>query len=174
MGSSEILQNILSFIVRSRNIKNVLEVGTFTGMSAIAFALFNKGCRVTTIEKFDEFANIAKKNIAHYGLSNRIKVIIGDAKDCILKLKNKYDLVFIDGDKEHYLDYFIYADKIVNRNGLIVIDDIFFHGDVFNTTPQTIRGKGVKKMLRALVEYKDRYTFTIIPISNGLLICEKK
>jgi len=169
MGSSIFLQDILNLLIRLTSASRVLEIGTFVGMSAISFAK-NNNVTVDTIEKYQSFADTARRNIQANNLDQRINVIVGDARDIMPTLQATYDLIFIDGDKEHYLDYFKMAAKKLSAKGLIIVDDIFFHGDVFNKKPLTSRGLGVKVLINYLKEVKTQFQYRIIPISNGVLI----
>jgi len=171
MGSSIILQSVLNFLIRAKGSKKVLEIGTFMGMSAIAFAK-EKDVTVDSIEKYQNFAELARRNIDNERLTNRVNVIVGDALNVMDKLQKKYDIIFIDGDKENYLTYFIKSIDLLEDSGLIIVDDIFFHGDAFNDQPKTTRGRGVKMLTAYLKCEKDRFRFTVLPISNGLLIAE--
>lgn len=172
MGSSIILQSILNFLIRSRKTKKILEIGTFMGMSAISMALNDCANKIDTIEKYESFAELAFKNIDAAGLTGKINVIVGDALQLLPDLKERYDLIFIDGDKENYDKYFENCISLLNQDGCIIVDDIFFHGDVFNEIPTTTRGAGVKRLISYLQEQKLKMCFTIIPISNGVLIAE--
>lgn len=168
MGSSLISQLFLSFIIKTHKVKKILEIGTFTGKTTTFFAKVSPNITIDTIEFYDSFANIAKKNFKSNKVADQINVMVGDAKFLIPKIKMKYDFIFIDGDKDNYLYYFQHAEKILSKNGIIIIDDIFFHGDVFNPIPKTSKGLGVKKILNYLVKNNKKYETTIIPISNGI------
>jgi len=168
MGSSLISQLFLSFIIKTNKVKKILEIGTFTGKTTTFFAKVNSNITIDTIEYYDSFANIAKKNFKSNKVADQINVMIGDAKLIIPKIKKKYDFIFIDGDKDNYLYYFQHAEKLLSKNGIIIIDDIFFHGDVFNQKPKSSKGLGVKKIINHLLKNKKKYETTIIPISNGI------
>lgn len=171
MGSSIILQAILSFFIRSRGGGRVLEIGTFMGMSAISFAK-EKDVIVDSIEKYQSFADVARVNIKGAGCGDRVNVIVGEALNILESVQKKYDIIFIDGDKENYLTYFQKSVALLNSSGVIIVDDIFFHGDVFNAKPKTARGMGVKMLTNYLKTQKETFRFTVLPISNGLLIAE--
>jgi caffeoyl-CoA O-methyltransferase/O-methyltransferase len=133
-----------------------------------------EGGRLTTIEKYDEFARIAAENIRNNGLSERIDIICGDAFDELPKLdpNQLFDFVFLDGNKERYLEYFKLLDPRLRPGGLMIVDDVLFQGDVLNDEPKTEKGIGVKRFLQA-VESADQYTKILLPISNGLMLMYK-
>jgi len=167
--------SFLQFIIRQKKVKNVLEVGTFLGVSAMFLAESvkkNKG-RVVTIEIGQEFVNYAQKNFKRNGHRN-IDVLHGDAKEIIKGLPIKdFQFLFIDGDKTHYLEIFLLLEKRVSKDCIIVFDDVIFNGDIFNDTPNTKHGLGVKNFL-AYLKKNDGWIKTLMPISNGMLLLEKK
>ena len=104
----------------------------------------------------------------------KIKVIEGDAKEKIKSIENKaFDLIYVDGDKGNYLDITKEAEKKISDKGLILIDDIFFHGDVFNKKPKTDKGLGCKKTINYYSNNINFYSY-ILPINNGLMVLKKK
>ena len=173
MGSGIILLEYLRHIICTNSYKKILEIGTFLGASSIEFGdeIKDSGT-VTTIEKFADFAEIARKNIENAKLKN-ITVINGDAIDVISSLiaeKNYYDFIFIDGDKSNYDHYLKESLNVLANRGTILVDDIFFHGDSLNVDPSTEKGVGAKNCLNiAKLLDKNIYRVIILPISNGLL-----
>ena len=176
MSSPPQCLNLLHLITDLSHSKKVLELGTFLGISAMSFASVSKKIKVTTLEKFEEFYLIAKKNIKNNGYERQIKVLHGDAKDTLPKIKNKFDLVFIDGDKENYLVYLKLALKNNTISGsVIVVDNIFFHGDVFNDKATHAKGIGAKKVLEYVRKNQKLFSsISIIPLYDGTLILKKK
>lgn len=176
MGSNPIMLRFLEVLALVRQPKQVLEIGTFLGISAMHIAMgLSYNSHVTTIEKYDHFATIARKNIADNGFDNRITVLEGDAFELIPQIcKNRtLDMVFLDGNKERYHEYFIMLAPYVSKGGLFITDDIFFHGDSLNIEPDTEKGKGVKQLL-STVRDDSNWRKVILPISNGLLIMVKE
>jgi caffeoyl-CoA O-methyltransferase len=165
----------LQLLLRQKEAKNVLEIGTFLGISAMYFAeaVSRMDGKVITIEKGDEFSGFAKNNFAKNNYHN-IELFTGDAKE-LIKTTNLTDIdfVFIDGDKIHYLEIFLLLAERVKDKCILVFDDAIFHGDIFNQYTKTDHGEGVKKLINYLKsEYK--WTKTLVPILNGILILEKK
>jgi len=176
MASSGLSLHILKFLINLTGAKRVLEIGAFIGVSAMSFAkaLPSEG-RVVTIEKFDHFAEIARRNFEANGLAEKINLIQGDAFEVLAEFSQSenFDFVFIDGDKERYADYLNCVEPMLSKGALVVIDDAFFHGDVFNDDHVTAKGAGVKKSLD-LARQKQGYQKMFLPVSNGILILRKE
>jgi len=120
---------IITEIIRKYNPKNILEVGTLYGYSAILMAaasdILHEDRKVVTIEIDRSIADIARKNVAAAGLSEKINVIVGDALEVIPKLDWKFDLLFLDAAKSEYLTYLKLAeDKVLKRGAVIVADNV--------------------------------------------------
>ncbi|MDC3109302.1 class I SAM-dependent methyltransferase [Alphaproteobacteria bacterium] len=175
MSSPPQCLNLLHLLTDLSKSKNILELGTFLGISAMSFALVSKKIKVTTLEKFVEFYQIAKENIKLNGFEKQINVIHGDAKISLINIKKKFDLIFIDGDKENYLLYLKLVLKNNTKSGsIIIVDNIFFHGDVFNSKSLHKKGKGAKKVLKFIEGNKKLFTsISIIPLYDGTLILKK-
>lgn len=173
MSVSPTQRSLLQFLIQASRSKTILEIGTFIGVSALYMAaVLPSGGRVITIEKFDRFADIAEKNFKQNGLSDKISLIRGDAIEQLEGLSFSIDFVFIDGDKERYLDYFKKVDLLLSPGGIVVVDDVFFHGDVLNNYPSSKKGRGVKKLLEHMAT-DHNYTRSLLPIDNGLLLLRK-
>jgi caffeoyl-CoA O-methyltransferase len=133
------------------------------------------GGKLTTIEKFDHFADICRRNFAANGLADRITIVEGDAFEALAKVPHGelFDLAFIDGNKERYADYFEILEPRVRSGGLILVDDVFFHGDVLNAEATTEKGEGCKRFM-ALAARRDNYVKLALPLCNGLMLLLKK
>lgn len=176
VGSNPAGLRLLSFLLVVSRARTVLEIGTFLGASAIHFArALPADGKVVTIEKFDHFAAIARRNIERNGLSGKIDVIEGDAIAAVDLLPDgqTFDLIFIDGDKGRYKDYFIKTERLLSPHGISVVDDCFFHGDALNAHPQTEKGQGVKNCLDYLAG-RDDLIKVPLPISNGILLITRR
>jgi caffeoyl-CoA O-methyltransferase len=173
MGSNLVLQSLLSFFAGFTNAKEILEIGTFTGASALALASGNKSAKITSIEKFREFAEVAKANFIQAKIEDRINLLIGDAQTIISDLPNLFDLIFIDGDKKNYKTLFDLSINKLSEKGLIIVDDVFFHGDVLNEHQSTEHAIGVLALLDHVKSQKLKYRYSILPISNGVLLLAK-
>lgn len=175
MASSPVSLGIMQWLIAATEAKRVLEIGAFIGVSALYFAeSLPADGKVVTLEKFDHFAEIARKNFALNGYSDKIELKLGDAHDVIPTLPRNelFDVVFIDGNKERYADYFHMVEPIVRSGGIIVVDDSFFHGDAINGTPKGEKGKGVREMLD-LAATLNGWRRILLPVSNGMLLLLK-
>ncbi len=176
MASNPISLKFLQFLIQIAGVKRILEIGAFIGVSALYFAkALPKDGQVVTIEKFDHFAQIARRNFEQNGLSNRIKLIEGDAFEVIsgLPAEEKFDLIFIDGNKEKYKDYFLLTEHLLSTGGIVIVDDCFFHGDVVNQQTTNDKGAGTKALLEYVATRSD-YQRIALPLANGLMMMVKK
>jgi predicted O-methyltransferase YrrM len=172
MASNPIAMRFLQFLIRLSGARRVLEIGAFIGLSTMYFAkaLPTDG-EVLSIEKFDKFAAIARRNFELNGLDKKIKLFQGDAFDVIDRLPRDqlFDIVFIDGNKERYLDYAVKTEPLLARNGIMIVDDCFYHGDVFNEVPTDAKGVGTKAFMDYAAKCDD-WLRIALPLSNGLFM----
>lgn len=175
MGSSPLILQFLQSQVLIRQPLKVLEIGTFIGVASMYMAeVLPPEGRITTIEKFDHFAKIANDNFEQNLLSHKIHLINNDALEELSNYSNQnFDFIYLDGNKENYKDYFFILDKLLVPEGILIVDDVFFHGDVFNEISQSEKGKGVHEFLDYIAEVKT-YHKTLLPLGNGLLTMIKK
>jgi predicted O-methyltransferase YrrM len=155
--------------------KTVLEIGTFIGHSTMQFALMvgEKG-HVTTIEVGKEFAEIARGNFRRNGFDKRITLHEGDAGKILKDLPpSSFDFIFVDGSKQDYLEYTIKSEKLLSPSGVIIVDDVFFHGDALNAEPSTDKGRGCKQLLDHYKSHKEIQRM-LLPMANGILLLYKK
>ncbi len=176
MGTVPIIKNFYGFLINTLKIRSVLEIGTFLGSFSIFAAQSRFVKKVVTIEKYKNFFNIAKRRINQHRLNKKIKILLGDANILLKKKINyKFDLIYLDGSKQDYLELFKIIEKYnMSKKSIILIDDIFFHGDVFNKIIMNKKTEGVLKLLNYLKKNKKNYNITILPISNGLLLLQLK
>jgi predicted O-methyltransferase YrrM len=176
MGSNPVPLSLIELFIRLSGARTCLEIGCFIGLSALSMAsALPPGGHVHTIEKFDEFAGIAKRNFAANHLADRITLHLGDAIDVLPTLLPtlSVDLAFIDGNKERYLDYFKLVAPAMAPGGLMIFDDALYHGDVLNDAPADPKGIGVKALLQA-VAHEHGFHRSLLPIGNGLLLMHRK
>lgn len=174
MASNPISLSFLSFICNLTKPKNILEIGSFIGLSTMELSThLKKNGKVTAIEKYDKFYNIAKKNFRINKLEKKINIILGEALDVLStnKLKQNFDLIFIDGNKENYKEIFQLCEKKLSKDGIIIIDNIFNQGDALNVKPLTKKGVGVKRLLEYLK--KKKMTKCILPFYDGVMMVKK-
>ena len=158
--------------IKENNIKNILEIGTAIGYSAIRMCLVDKDIKVTTIERDEYRYSEALKNIKKFNLENQIQLILGDALET--NINGKYDLIFIDAAKSQYIKFFEKYEQNLNNNGVIVSDNLDFHG--WTHTTQHIESRNVRGIVRKLnnyIEYlKDnkKFTTTFYEVGDGISI----
>jgi len=168
--------HFLHLIVKISNIKKILEIGTFTGLSGLTMSLSlpSDGILVT-LDKNTERNKIASNFFKKAKQENKIKTIIGSALEIISNLKTKeqkFDLVFIDADKENYKNYYNQSLDLIEKNGLIIVDNVLWHGNVADTRNQD----KITTIIREFNSYinKDKRTENlIIPVGDGLTVCRK-
>ena len=167
--------NFLQFLIKSRNINNCLEIGTFTGYSTLSMALsLNKNGKILTIDKDKEKNMIAKSFFKKAKVSNKIKTEVSNGNDALIKLiknKKKYDLILIDADKENYINYFDKSLKLLNKNGLLIVDNILWKGEVTNIDSKDKLTQKIK--IFNLHVKKSKINKYILPIGDGFYICWK-
>ena len=162
----------LHLIIKISNIKNVLEIGTFTGLSAlsIALALPDDG-KLTALDKDKETNKIASGFFKKANQDKKIQTIVKPALDSLEELKNqKYDMVFIDADKLNYKEYYERSFKMINKGGLILIDNVLWHGEVADKDNMDKFTLNIRK-LNKYVSSDKRVEQIIIPIGDGMTVC---
>ena len=173
---------LIQTLIKLGNIKNILEIGTLYGYSTIWFARgINNNGKIITIEKEPENAKIARENFnkLENNLSNNIEIINGDANEVLEKLVQKqlvFDMVFIDADKSSYPNYLNFTDKLLKKGGLIVADNTFLSGAVYNDyLTDRIRFKAQKNMrlFNKMLADKTKYQSIMINTDEGLNIAIK-
>ncbi|MDA9604702.1 class I SAM-dependent methyltransferase [Candidatus Pelagibacter sp.] len=164
--------HFLHLIIKISNIKNVLEIGTFTGLSAlsIALALPDDG-KLITLDKNEETNKIAVNFFKKAKQDNKIQTIVKPALDSLEELKNnKFDMVFIDADKMNYKEYYERSLNLINKGGLIIVDNVLWHGEVAdddNLDKYTINIRN----FNTYVANDKRVEQIIIPLGDGMTVC---
>lgn len=167
--------NFLTKYIEENNIKNILEIGTAIGYSAIKMASVNDKIKVTTIEKDNERYLTALKNIKEFDLEKRITLISGDALD--IELEGKYDLIFIDAAKGQYINFFEKYSKNLKKNGVVVSDNLDFHG--FVNQEERIISKNLRQLVNKIRNYIEflknntEFTTTFYKVGDGISISIK-
>ena len=162
----------LHLIIKISNIKNVLEIGTFTGLSAlsISLALPDDGSLVA-LDKNEETNKIATSFFKKAKQDHKIKTIIKPALETLEELKNnKFDMIFIDADKMNYKEYYERSLKLINKNGLIVVDNVLWHGEVADENNLDKYTVNIRKF-NEYVSNDKRVEQVIIPLGDGMTVC---
>ncbi|WGH27577.1 MAG: class I SAM-dependent methyltransferase [Candidatus Shikimatogenerans bostrichidophilus] len=167
MMSDNLQGRFLSFMSKIKNPKNILEIGTFLGYSTLCLSEgLKKNGLLITIEKNKNFIYYAKKNFKKTKYNKNIKILYGNALKIIPKLKKKFDIVFIDADKKNNLKYFKLIFKKLNKNGLIIIDNVLWKGKIINKKLDFLTKK-INYLNKKIKKYKNINNI-IIPIRDGL------
>ena len=162
----------LHLIIKISNIKNVLEIGTFTGLSAlsISLALPDDG-KLVALDKNEETNKIATSFFKKAKQDHKIKTIIKPALESLEELKNnKFDMIFIDADKMNYKEYYERSLKLINKNGLIIVDNVLWHGEVADENNLDKYTVSIRKF-NEYVSNDKRVEQIIIPLGDGMTIC---
>ncbi len=166
----------LQTLIKISNIKKVLEIGSFTGFSALSMALaLPKDGSLISLDKNSEFSKKAK-TFYDKANENKIKQIIKPALESLKILENskqKFDLIFIDADKENYLNYYEKCIKMIDQNGLIIVDNVLWHGEVADKSKKD-KFTNIIRNFNNHIKNDERVKKNIIPIGDGLTICIKK
>ena len=162
----------LHLIIKISNIKNVLEIGTFTGLSAlsISLALPDEG-KLIALDKNEETNKIALDFFKKANQGHKIQTIIKPALESLKELKNnKFDMVFIDADKMNYKEYYEKSLELLDKGGLIIIDNILWHGEVVDEKSDDKFTINIREFNKFISEDK-RVEQIIIPLGDGMTIC---
>jgi predicted O-methyltransferase YrrM len=174
MLSGHVQGRMLSFLSTLAQPKYILEIGTFVGYSALCLA---EGLRTDgelhTIELREEDAETAQKNFALSKWNKQITLHTGNAVNIIPAINYKWDIVFIDADKTGYITYYDLVIERLSENGIIIADNVFFHGDVLENE---VRGKNVKAIrdFNFHVANDPRVDIVLLTVRDGLLLIKKK
>ena len=164
------------FFIKTNNIKNILEIGTFTGYSALSMGLaLPKDGNIICLDINKETSEVAKNFFKKANLDKKMKIILGPAINTLKKLKDDkkmFDLIFIDGDKENYKNYYDLSLKLVKKNGFILVDNVLWHGDVADPNKNDRLTNTIRKF-NSFIKKDDRVEKTILPLGDGVTICRK-
>ena len=172
--SLEYIENMLS----KKSVKSILEIGTAIGYSAICFSKFltNDG-KIDTIEIDKQRIMLAKANIDMYKLNDKINVIEGDALKVLPKLNKKYDFIFIDGPKSHYIEYLPICLDMLNEDGVIIADNVNYKGMVKGEEKVKHKQRTAVIRLREFIDKvkNDKNLYSqLLDIGDGILVITKK
>ncbi len=166
----------LTNYIKENNIKRILEIGSAIGYSAIKMALARNDIEITTIERDKERYELAVKNIEDFNLNDRINIILGDALET--DIEGEYDLIFIDAAKSQYIKFFEKYELNLKIGGVIVTDNLSFHGLVEDESKTTNRNtKQLVRKIRNYIEYlknNDRYNTIFYRLGDGVAVSQKR
>lgn len=173
MLSGHLQGRVLSMLSQMIRPKRILEVGTFTGYSALCLAegLVDNG-KLFTLDVNEEFEEIIRRYLKNSGSEDKIELIIGNAMTVIPELDEVFDMVFIDADKENYSNYYDLCFDKVRSGGYIIADNVLWSGKVLESASDS-ETKAIKAYNKKVQE-DDRVENVLFPIRDGLMICRKK
>ena len=168
--------HFLHLIIKVSKIKSVLEIGTFTGLStlSIALALPDDGTLIA-LDKNESTNNVAMDFFKKANQEKKIKTIIKPALDSLNELKknNKiFDMVFIDADKENYKNYYDDSLDLINKDGLIIVDNVLWHGEVVDKTKNDKLTNAIRDF-NFYVKNDKKTEQIILPLGDGFMVCRK-
>ena len=176
MQISESQALFLQFVIKFSNITSCLEIGTFTGFSALSMALaLPIDGKLVALDKDKEISKVAQSFFKKAKMDNKISTIIEKAEKTLkslIEVNSIFDLVFIDADKANYTTYFDFAINLVKRNGLIIFDNVLWHGDVAKKNVTDDQTELIRKF-NMYIKNDKKTEKTILPIGDGLTICRK-
>lgn len=170
------IEFLTSFIVK-KQLKNILEIGTAIGYSAIMMCLTGADVHVTTIERDEVRYMEALKNIKKLNLEDRITLIFNDALN--VKLEGEFDLIFIDAAKGKNQDFFEHFENNLTKDGYIITDNMYFHGYV-EMNEEELPSKNILGIVRKIKEYTYflenhmLYKTTIYKVGDGVAVTERR
>ena len=164
--------HFLHLIIKISNIKNVLEIGTFTGLSALSISLaLPQDGKLIALDKNDETNKIALNFFKKANQDHKIETIIKPALETLEELKNqKFDMIFIDADKMNYKQYYEKSLGLINQGGLIIIDNVLWHGEVVDEKNKDILTLNIREF-NEYVSKDKRVEQIIIPLGDGMTVC---
>ncbi len=175
MLSGHVQGRFLSLLSRLKHPRTILEIGTFTGYSAVCLAEgLQEGGKLFTIDNNDELAERCKSYFKEAGLEEKIVPYTGDAAEVIPTLPGPFDLVFIDADKPNYSRYFDLVIDKVPKDGLIIADNVLYHGEVLlPPEKQSKNGKAIASFNKK-VHTDERVVPLMLDVRDGLYIMQKR
>ena len=162
--------------IKLNKIKNILEIGTFTGYSALSMGLaMPKNGNIICLDINKKTSESAKNFFKKANLDKKIKIILAPAIKSLKMLKNdkkKFDMIFIDADKENYKNYYNLSLELLKNNGFILIDNVLWKGDVIDPSKND-KLTNIIREFNSFIKKDDRVEKTILPLGDGVTICRK-
>lgn len=183
------MQRFLKLMLELKKPKNILEVGTAVGFSAILMAQYSRSdCHITTIEKYEKRIPVAKENFLKSGFNDKITLIEGDARDILNELlenengddkfAGRYDMIFMDAAKGQYINFLPNAVKLLKKGGVLITDNVLQDDTVIQSKFTVVRRdrtihKRMREYIRALMQ-SDELTTDILQLGDGISVSVKK
>lgn len=170
--------SFLRFFLKQIKAKKVLEIGTAVGFSAsLMLEAMGESARVTTVDRFDVMIRKAKATFETLGVTDQITLLEGDAKDILPELEGPFDFVFMDSAKSKYIEFLPECLRVLKKDGVIMIDDVFQAGTVMwdiKDIPRSQRTiyRKLNLLYDTVLNHPD-LTVTILPLGDGVLMISK-
>ncbi len=176
MASGHLQGRMLKMLVRMIRPRRLLELGTFSGYSALSMAEgLEAGAELHTVEVFDELEDFLRQWIGGSPWADRIHLHIGDALDIVPRMNVVWDMVFVDADKRHYADYYRMLMPLIRPGGYLIADNTLWYGHVLEQHPREsdLQTRGIQAF-NDMVAADPRVEKVILPLRDGLTIIRKK
>ena len=168
----------LELMVTITRPKKILELGTAIGYSSILMNQALGGtCEITTIERDEKMIELARANIERYGLQNKITILKGDCLEVLENLNDEYDMIFMDAGKGHYDHFLPHCLRLLNKQGVLIADNVLFRGMVASKELATRRKITIIKRMKSyleLVNSNDELITSVIPMGDGISVTIRK
>ena len=175
MLSGHFQGRVLSMISKLIHPKSILEIGTYTGYATLCLAEgLQHGGSIDTIDNNEELYDFQRKYVGKSPYGNQIVQHLGNALEIIPALDKKFDLVFIDADKENYINYFHLILPKMNRGGVILSDNVLWSGKVLETVKDNDKSTKILLEYNQLLKESDKVETVLLPIRDGLTISRVK
>ncbi|WP_027623323.1 O-methyltransferase [Clostridium lundense] len=167
----------LELMINIKRPKKILELGTAIGYSAILMkTACIEDCEIVTVERDQDMINLAQNNIEKYGVSKDIKIVQGDCLDVLENLQGEFDLIFMDAGKGHYNHFLPHCLRLLNKDGVIVADNVLFRGMIASNELVKRRKITIVKRMRKFLEMvsEDEFITSVIPMGDGIAVITRR
>jgi len=171
MLSGHIQGRFLSMLSKMKSPSTILEIGTYTGYGTLCLSEgLKEGGKIFTIDRNEELLKIQNKYFEESGKRDKIIQLTGNAKEILKDLNETYDLVFIDADKESYIEYFNQVSERLNKNGIIISDNVLWSGKVLDSSLEKDEETNALVNFNKILNEDKRFETVILPLRDGLSI----
>jgi caffeoyl-CoA O-methyltransferase len=171
MLSGHIQGRFLSMLSKMKSPSTILEIGTYTGYGTLCLSEgLKEGGKIFTIDRNEELLKIQNKYFEESGKRDKIIQLTGNAKEILNDLNETYDLVFIDADKENYIEYFNQVSERLNKNGIIISDNVLWSGKVLDSSLEKDEETNALVNFNKILNEDKRFETVILPLRDGLSI----
>ena len=173
------MQSLLKFLLAMKEPKEILEVGTAIGFSALLMSEYGpKDCHITTIEKYEKRIPLARENFKKAGKENSITLLEGDAMDILQTLEGTYDFIFMDAAKGQYINFLPDILRLLKVGGLLISDNVLQDGDIIESRfAVTRRNRTIHARMREYLyelKHHEALETVILPVGDGVTISVRR